>query len=493
MSQRILVLDEGTSSTRAALYDRVLRRTVFQQEAVGLSTPEAHIVEQDPAEIWSRTRDVALRAAAGEVPAAVAITNQRETTILWDRATGQPVHPALVWQDRRGAELCAAFRADGREAELTAATGLLADPYFSGFKIAWLLETVPGLRARCEAGQIAFGTVDSWLIWNLTGGAVHATDASNASRTGLYDIRTGAWSDAMLALFDVPAAILPQVRDSAGDFGTTRLFGPPVPVVGVLGDQQAALMGQGCVRPGEAKITFGTGAFLMAQTGGQLKPSTARLLTTVAWQTGGRLSYAMEGAILNAGTAIQWLRDGLGLIGQSADVSALAASVPDSGGVHLVPAFTGLGAPHWDPQARGLISGIGRGTTKAHIARATLEASAFQTAELLAALAADGIELYGLGVDGGMAASDLFLQSLADITGLPVTRPQDLEMTALGAARVAALALGWGVSGQEQDGPDAQTFQPGIDAPERTVRMAAWSRAVSAARSIGGWTEGPVS
>jgi glycerol kinase len=339
MTDRILVLDEGTSSTRAALYDRSLGRTGFQQEAVALHAPQAQIVEQDPGEIWARTRDVALRAAGGEVPAALAITNQRETTILWDRTTGQPVHPALVWQDRRGADLCAAFRADGREAELSAATGLLADPYFSGFKIAWLLEAVPGLRGRCEAGQIAFGTVDSWLIWNLTGGAVHATDASNASRTGLYDIRSGAWSDRMLGLFGVPAAILPQVCDSAGAFGTTRLFGAPVPVMGVLGDQQAALMGQGCARPGEAKITFGTGAFLMAQTGAQLRPSTARLLTTVAWQIGGKASYAMEGAILNAGTAIQWLRDGLGLIEQSADVSALAASVPDCGGVHLVPAW----------------------------------------------------------------------------------------------------------------------------------------------------------
>lgn len=482
----ILVLDEGTSSTRAALYARDLTRGGFAQEPVALSSPEPGIVEQDPLDIWQRTRAVALAAAGGTVPAAVAITNQRETTILWDRATGEPVHAALVWQDRRGAELCAAFRADGREAELTARTGLLADPYFSGFKIAWLLEAVPGLRARAEAGGIAFGTVDSWLIWQLTGGAVHATDASNASRTGLFDIHQQAWSPQMLAHFGIPAAILPEVRDSAGSFGETTLFGPPVPILGVLGDQQAALMGQGCARPGEAKITFGTGAFLMAQTGTGPRASSARLLTTVAWRLAGVPAFAVEGAVLNAGTAVQWLRDGLGLIAASADVNVLAASVPDAAGVHLVPAFTGLGAPHWDPDARGLISGIGRGTTAAHLALAALEASAFQTADLLEALVADGVELAGLRVDGGMAASELFLQALADITGLPVMRPADLEMTALGAAKAAALALGWITS--PGDGPPAAPLEvlPARDSIWRAARHSAWKKAVAASRAIGG-------
>ena len=484
MNEQILVLDEGTSSTRAALYGRSLARSGFAQQDVALVSPQPHIVEQDPVAIWEKTRSVALAAAAGTVPAAVSITNQRETTILWDRATGQPVHPALVWQDRRGADLCAAFRADGREAELTAATGLLADPYFSGFKIAWLLETLPGLRARCADGQIAFGTVDSWLVWNLTAGAVHATDASNASRTGLYDIHAGAWSARMLELFDIPAAILPEVRASTGRFGTTTLFGPPVPVLGVLGDQQAALMGQGCARPGQAKITFGTGAFLMAQTGSSARASTARLLTTIAWQTPAGTAYAMEGAVLNAGTAVQWLRDGLGLIAASGEIEALAGSVADCGGVHLVPAFTGLGAPHWDAAARGLISGIGRGTRAGHIARAALEASAFQTADLLQALGADGVVLQELRVDGGMAASGLFLQALADITGLTVTRPADLEMTALGAARAGALALGWLADPGEGASAEA-VWHPATSAGQRVQRLAAWRRAVAASISVG--------
>jgi glycerol kinase len=385
MTDTILVLDEGTTSTRAALYDRALDRGGFAQEPVALVSPSADVVEQDPAAIWTASREMALRAAGGTKPAALGITNQRETTILWERATGRPIHAALVWQDRRGAELGAAMKADGREVTLSALSGLLADPYFSAFKLHWLFANVDGLRAAAGRGEIAFGTVDSWLIWNLTGGAVHATDASNASRTGLFDIHRQAWSEELLRLFDLPASILPDVRDSAGGFGETGLFGGATPILGVLGDQQAALMGQGCAAPGQAKITYGTGAFLMAQTGSEAKASANRLLTTVAWRLGGKVSYALEGAVLNAGTVVQWLRDGLGLFSASADVEALAASVPDTGGVHLVPAFTGLGAPHWAPQARGLVCGIGRGTTKAHIARAALEANALQTADLLSA------------------------------------------------------------------------------------------------------------
>lgn len=483
----ILVIDEGTSSTRAALYGRDLQRGGFVQEPVALVSPQPDIVEQDADLIWRASLDVARRACGGGVPVAVGLTNQRETTIIWERATGRPVHAALVWQDRRGAELGAAMKADGREAELTARSGLLADPYFSAFKLNWLLEHVEGLRGPAERGELAFGTVDSWLVWNLTGGAVHATDASNASRTGLFDIHQQCWSDDLCSLFGVPTAMLPEVRDTAGPFGETALFGGSVPILGVVGDQQAALLGHGCSAAGQAKVTYGTGAFLMAQTAGVAKPSGARLLTTVAWRLGGQPSYAMEGAVLNAGTAVQWLRDGLGLIKAAPDTAGLAASVPDSGGVVFVPAFTGLGAPHWAPDARGLISGIGRGTTRAHLALAALEASAFQTADLLDALTSDGVALDVLRVDGGMTANDLFLQRLADITGLPVERPVDVEMTALGAARAAAIALGWrsGPSDGVADSIGAR-FTPAIDHSERAALLARWRAAVKAAIALGG-------
>jgi glycerol kinase len=487
MSHPVLVIDEGTSSTRAALYGRDLTRGDFVQEPVALHSPSPDIVEQDADRIWQASLDVARRACGGGIaPAAIGLTNQRETTIVWERATGRPVHAALVWQDRRGAALGAAMKADGREALLTARTGLLADPYFSAFKLNWLLENVEGLRAAGERGELCFGTVDTWLIWNLTGGAVHATDASNASRTGLFDIHAQGWDAELCALFGVPMAMLPEVRDSVGPFGETRLLGASTPILGVLGDQQAALMGQGCAAAGQAKITFGTGAFLMAQTGGRASASANRLLTTVAWRLGGVPSFAMEGAVLNAGTAIQWLRDGLGLMRDAGQSEALAASVPDSGGAVFVPALTGLGAPHWAPDARGLITGIGRGTTKAHLVRAALEASAFQTADLLAALAADGVALQGLRVDGGMTANTLFLQTLADLTGLTVERPSDLEMTALGAARAAAIGLGWRADpGDGADAAIAARFTPAIDAGERASRHARWSAAVHAAIGLG--------
>jgi glycerol kinase len=485
MTDAILVLDEGTSSTRAALYNRDLERGRFCQLEVPLVSPSPDVVEQDATLIWQHTRDMALAAAAGSVPKAIAITNQRETTIVWDRRTGKPVAPAMVWQDRRGADLCAAMRADGREATLSARSGLLADPYFSGFKLAWMLANVEGLRASAEAGHLAFGTVDCWLIWNLTGGAVHATDASNASRTGLYDIHAGDWSDTLLGLFDIPRSLLPEVRDSVGSFGETTLFGAPVPILGVVGDQQAALLGQGCVAPGQTKVTYGTGAFHMSQTGETAIASTARMLTTVAWRIGGKTSYAVEGAILNAGTAVQWLRDGLGLFVRADETAGIAASVEDSGGVRLVPAFTGLGAPHWCPGARGLISGIGRGTTKAHLVRAALEASAFQTADLLAALSQDGIELAVVRVDGGMVANDVFLQALADYTNLPVERPADLEMTARGAANAAALALNWtDLQTLAKPGASATKMLPVMDQATRDTELASWRSAVKAAIAI---------
>ena len=488
MTAPILVIDEGTSSTRAALYSKDLSRGDFSQQAVALSSPSPDIVEQDGDAIWRHSLDVAKRACGGGiVPAAIGLTNQRETTLVWERATGRPVHAAMIWQDRRGAALCAAMKLDGREADLTARTGLLADPYFSAFKLNWMLDTITGVRAAADRGELAFGTVDTWLIWNLTGGVVHATDASNASRTGLYNIHTGAWDDELLRLFNIPASLLPEVRDSVGSFGSTTLLGGSIPIMGVVGDQQAALMGQGCVAAGQTKITFGTGAFLMAQTGAVAVPSTNRMLTTVAWQIAGQRSYAMEGAILNAGTAVQWLRDQLGLMVTAADSQMLAMSVPDSAGVYMVPAFTGLGAPHWAPAAQGLICGIGRGTTKAHLVRAALEASAFQTADLLTALTKDGVKLELLRVDGGMTANDFFLQRLADITGLIVERPSDLEMTARGAARAAATGLGWlSHIGDSSEGAIDRRLTPAIDPDTRAHLQAGWNKAVQASIGLGG-------
>jgi glycerol kinase len=487
MTAPILVIDEGTSSTRAALYSQDLSRGDFSQEPVPLVSPSPDIVEQDGEAIWRHSLEVVKRACGGGiVPAAIGLTNQRETTLIWERATGRPVHAALIWQDRRGAVFGAQMKADGSEAELTKRTGLLADPYFSAFKLSWLLENISGVRAAALRGELAFGNVDTWLIWNLTGGAVHATDASNASRTGLYNIHTGAWDDELLRLFGIPASLLPQVRDSVGYFGETKLLGGSVPVLGVVGDQQAALMGQGCVQPGQTKITFGTGAFLMAQTGQVAITSSNRMLTTVAWQIAGKTSWAMEGAILNAGTAVQWLRDQLGLMLSAGDSQGLAMSVPDSAGVYMVPAFTGLGAPHWSPSAQGLVCGIGRGTTKAHLVRAALEASAFQTADLLSALEQDGVKLELLRVDGGMTANDFFLQRLADITGLVVERPVDLEMTARGAARACATGLGWlSHIGDGVEGAIEARFSPSIDNTARASLHAGWHKAVKASIALG--------
>jgi len=471
----ILVIDEGTSSTRAAVYTSDFSRSDFVQLGVPLVSPTPDIVEQDANLIWSQSLEVARAAAAAKVIDRIGITNQRETTIVWERATGRPVHNAIVWQDRRGAALGDEMKLDGREKILNNKTGLLADPYFSAFKLNWLLNNIEGLRARAERGELAFGTVDCWLIWNLTQGRTHATDASNASRTALYNIHKGEWDNELLQMFDVPRALMPEVLDSSGDFGCCTLFGGSVPITGVLGDQQAALMGQNCTKIGEAKITFGTGAFLMAQLGEVPRNSSNNMLLTIASKITGKINYAIEGAVLNAGTAIQWLRDEMGIIENAAQSEGIANSISDNGGVYLVPAFTGLGAPYWNAKARGLISGLGRGTTKAHIVRAALEASAYQTYDLLDAMAKDGIDIEVLRVDGGMAQNNFFCQFLADIIGIPVERPQDLEMTAMGAARVAMGTIA------QSSVRNSTKFTPKMTPQTRTKNIEGWKKAIKAA------------
>ncbi len=414
--------------------------------------------------------------------AAIGITNQRETVVIWDRYTGKPIHNAIVWQDHRTAGLCDALRAAGHEATLRQKTGLLCDAYFSGTKIKWLLDNVSGARARAEAGELAFGTIDSWLVWNLTGG-LHVTDASNASRTLLYNIHTGEWDDELLRLLDVPRALLPRVRSSSEVYGETAqgLFGACIPIAGMAGDQQAATFGQACLDCGMAKNTYGTGCFMLMNTAGEAAPSRNKLLTTVAWQLAGHRTYALEGSVFVAGALVQWLRDGLGIIAASGEVEGLAASVADSGGVYIVPAFVGLGAPHWDAYARGAILGLTRGSTKAHIARAALEAIAFQSAEVLDAMRSDScVPLQELRVDGGGSASDLTMQFQADILGVPVVRPKIIETSALGAAWLAGLAVGYW---QSADDLRAQwqvdrVFEPFMGDDERQSRMATWRKAV---------------
>lgn len=475
---KILVIDEGTSSTRAGVFNPDFSRGEFVQKPVPLISPSPDIVEQDANLIWETTLEVAQMAARGEKIACIGITNQRETTILWDRKSGKPIHNALVWQDRRGAELGAQMKLDKREKIINEKCGLLADPYFSAFKINWLLENIDGLRVRAQNGEIAFGNVDSWLIWNLTEGKSHVTDASNASRTALYNIHKNEWDDELLNIFNIPRAILPHVQNSAGVFGATKLFGNEIPITGVLGDQQAALMGQACNDVGQAKITYGTGAFLMVQLGAKPQNSSNKMLTTIASRIDGSTHYAMEGAVLNAGTSIQWLRDELGILAKAADSENIAKSLPDNGGVYLVPAFTGLGAPYWNAEARGLIYGLGRGTGKAHIIRAALEASAYQTYDLLEAIAKDGVDIKLLRIDGGMAANDFFCQFLADICAIPVERPKDLEMTAMGAARIAA--IGADLADITQGPITGKTFTPQMAKSERDKNIAGWKRAIKA-------------
>jgi len=488
-----MALDQGTTSSRAIVFDRRGLPVASHQQEFRQIYPQPGWVEHDPQDLW-RTQlacaQAALKAAgiAARDLAAIGIANQRETTLLWERASGAALGPAIVWQDRRTAEACAALRAQGREAQVTAATGLLLDPYFSGTKLAWLLDHIPGARARAERGELAFGTVDSWLLWQLTGGAVHATDVSNASRTLLLNLHTLAWDDELLALFNVPRAVLPQVVPSSALLGQTRadLLGAPVPITGIAGDQQAATFGQACFAAGMAKNTYGTGCFMLMNVGAAPQPSANRLLATALWQRAGAPAvYALEGSVFVGGAVVQWLRDGLQLFGRAEEVEALAAQVPDSGGVMLVPAFTGLGAPYWDAQARGLMIGMTRGTTRAHVARAALESIALQSADVLAAMQKDAQQpITQLRVDGGAARNDLLMQMQADLSGVPVVRPRVTETTALGAAYLAGLATGVWAS-QEEIAALWQVdrrFEPAIDEDARAERLTRWQRAVQRAR-----------
>ncbi|MFY8121275.1 MAG: glycerol kinase GlpK [Burkholderiaceae bacterium] len=488
-----MALDQGTTSSRAIVFDRRGLPVASHQQEFRQIYPQPGWVEHDPQDLW-RTQlacaQAALKAAgiAARDLAAIGIANQRETTLLWERTSGAALGPAIVWQDRRTAAACAALRAQGREAQVTAATGLLLDPYFSGTKLAWLLDHIPGARARAERGELAFGTVDSWLLWQLTGGAVHATDVSNASRTLLLNLHTLAWDDELLALFNVPRAVLPQVVPSSALLGQTRadLLGAPVPITGIAGDQQAATFGQACFAAGMAKNTYGTGCFMLMNVGAAPQPSVNRLLATALWQRAGAPAvYALEGSVFVGGAVVQWLRDGLQLFGRAEEVEALAAQVPDSGGVMLVPAFTGLGAPYWDAQARGLMIGMTRGTTRAHVARAALESIALQSADVLAAMQKDAQQpITQLRVDGGAARNDLLMQMQADLSGVPVVRPRVTETTALGAAYLAGLATGVWAS-QEEIAALWQVdrrFEPAIDEDARAERLTRWQRAVQRAR-----------
>jgi glycerol kinase len=468
---KILIIDEGTSSTRAALYDENLNRGEFAQIEIPLLGNGADIVEQDANLIFNKTLEVARTAAGNEIIECIGITNQRETTILWDKNTGEPVYNAIIWQDRRGADFCEILRKNGAAKILTQKTGLLADPYFSAFKIRWMLQNIDCLMERAKAGEILFGNIDTWLIWKLTGD--HYTDFSNASRTAIFDIYGGKWDWELLDLFEIPHQILPDVLPSHSNFGYCLEF--DANITGVLGDQQAALMGQNCIKAGQAKITFGTGAFLMVQCGVTPQQSNNKMLTTIASNIPfneyfSQTNYAIEGAALNAGTAIKWLRDELGIIESASETQAIAQSIPDNGGVYFVPAFTGLGAPYWNPDARGTIVGLGRHSTKAHIVRAALEASAYQTFDLLEAIKKDGVNLEVLRIDGGMANNDFFCQFLADICNMIVERPKDLEMTAMGAARIASGA-------QNQQIPYV-IFTPLMNNSQREKNIQGWAKAI---------------
>jgi glycerol kinase len=490
----ILALDQGTTSSRAIVFDHDGGMVAVAQKEFPQIFPQPGWVEHDPREIWATQVAVAVE-ALGRAQirprdvAAIGITNQRETTIVWDRETGEPVCNAIVWQDRRTAEFCDRLKSDGHEALVRQRTGLVIDAYFSGSKIAWILDHVPGARKRAEAGKLAFGTVDSWLVWKLTSGATHVTDVTNASRTMLFDINTLKWDTDLLRLMKVPESMLPEVRASSEVYArvSTSLGVAEVPIAGIAGDQQAALFGQMCVSPGLTKNTYGTGCFLLQNTGTRPVPSANRLVTTVAWKIGDRTEYALEGSVFIGGAVVQWLRDGLGLIAKSADVEQLAASVPDNGGVYLVPAFAGLGAPHWDPYARGLMVGITRGTTAGHVARAALESIAYQVDDLLDAVSRDsGIQMSELRVDGGASTNDALLQFQADLLGVPVVRPAVTETTALGAAYLAGLAVGFWGSAAEIAGQWRvdRRFEPAMPRGDAARLRERWREAVGRSR---GW------
>lgn len=494
----LLAIDQGTTSTRAIVFDTDGRKLGTSQCELPQSFPKTApgapaMVEHDASRIWQDTL-ASVRGALAEAKlaardiAALGITNQRETTVLWDRASGEPVHPAIVWQDRRTAAFCQQHQ--DRNDWIGAKTGLILDPYFSATKLAWLLEHVPGARARAERGELAFGTVDAWLLWKLTGGRVHATDASNASRTALFNIVTQDWDEELLDFFRIPRALLPEVRDCAADYGATEaaLFGGAIRIGGMAGDQQAATIGQACFAPGMAKSTYGTGCFLVLNTGAEFKRSKNRLLSTVAYRLNGEVTYALEGSIFVAGAAVQWLRDAMHLIRAAGETEKLAKSIPDTDGVYLVPAFTGLGAPYWDPQARGAIFGLTRDSGIAHIVRAALESVGYQTRDLLEAMAKDALAPTELRVDGGMVVNDWLTQSLADLLQLPVVRPETVETTALGAAFLAGLTAGVYASLDDIASRwRAQArFAPQMDRARADALHKGWCEAVARVRSANG-------
>jgi len=492
MSQYILSIDQGTTSSRAMLFDENGHATFTAQQEFTQHFPKDGWVEHDAEEIWTTTLGVvreALQKAAAEQReiAAIGITNQRETTVVWDRASGEPVYNAIVWQDRRTADYCESLRQQGHETTVTAKTGLLLDPYFSGTKINWILQNVDGARARAERGELAFGTIDSFLIWRLSGGKSHATDATNASRTLMFNIHEQQWDSELLDMLSIPESLLPEVLDCAADFGTTSkaLLGAEIPIAGVAGDQQAALIGQACFEPGMIKSTYGTGCFMVLNTGAQALTSNNKLLTTVAYRLNGETTYALEGSIFVAGAAVQWLRDGLGIIESAHQTEEMAASLDSNNGVYIVPAFTGLGAPHWDPGARGAIFGITRDTGPAELVRATLESVCYQTFDLLEAKRRDGLTPNRLRVDGGMVQNNWLCQFLADVLGIVVERPQQTETTALGAAYLAGLQVGIfsSIDDIASRWQAEQEFDPAMDNNARNLLLADWHEAVIKVRT----------
>jgi len=497
VSRYLLALDQGTTSSRALLFERDGRVAAVAQHEFPQHFPKPGWVEHDPAEIWDSqlraAREALAQAGASAADvAAIGITNQRETTVVWDRRSGEPIHRAIVWQSRQTAPICERMRAEGLEGEVRARTGLVIDAYFSATKVRFILDAVPGAQARAERGELAFGTVDSWLIHKLTNGRVHATDPSNASRTMIYDIHARDWSPPLLDALRVPREMLPRVAGSSGVVAETdpAWFGRPIPIAGIAGDQQAALFGQGCFAPGRAKNTYGTGCFLLQNLGEQPRPSTTGLVTTVAWGIDGRFEYALEGSVFVAGAAVQWLRDGLRLVADAAETEALARAVDDSGGVYLVPAFVGLGAPYWDERARGVVVGITRGTTREHLVRATLESIAYQSRDLVECMIADaGMRPSALRVDGGACRNAFLMQFQADVLGIPVERPRMLEVTAFGAAALAGLGVGFFRGREELESVTAEgatCFEPRIDAERREALYAGWKRAVQRSRA---WAE----
>jgi len=488
-NKHILAIDQGTTSTRAIVFDSQANPFATERREFAQHYPDRGWVEHDAEDIWRDTVAVTKGAierakTRADSIAAIGITNQRETVVVWNRQTGKPVHNAIVWQDRRTTRACEKLRADGLEQTIKNKTGLLIDPYFSATKLRWILDEVQGARSQAEAGKLAFGTIDSFLLWRLTGGRVHATDATNASRTQLFNIHTGQWDDELLKIFGIPASLLPDVHDNASIFGETEasLFGRPIPIAGMAGDQQAALIGQACFEKGMAKSTYGTGCFMLLNTGATAIASDRRMLTTIGYRLNGRTTYALEGAIFVAGAAIKWLRDGIGVITHANETHDMATQVPDSHGVYMVPGFVGLGAPHWDPDARGLICGLTLGSGAAHLARAALESVAYQTRDLAQAMRHDGAgRAQKIRVDGGMAANDWFCQFLANILGLPVERPTELESTARGAAFLAGLATGvWqGLDDITKAWSCGRVFEPDMDKILRETLIAGWNDALA--------------